>query len=179
MHKPAKLPAMIDSAAAIAASPPTALADTNPMRRPIRRMMLEAGYVHSPRPTTLSATGRVARAGSDASTSPANPPTSTISGTADRLSMVAMTRIARLARDVLRSSRGTALESFGPLTADVVAKGSALLKMLSIKCIDAAGRRGLLLMPFRHGFLDLFPIGRGRLTAFSNGGWSTRCVPFA
>ena len=43
MHRPVKLPAMIDQAAAAADSVATALASTKPMRRPKRRMMLEAG----------------------------------------------------------------------------------------------------------------------------------------
>ena len=94
---------MIENAAAIAASPAIALPSTKPVRRPIRRMMLEAGYVHRPRPTTFNAIGRVAKAGSGASTSPDSPPTRTSIGTAVRLSMVAMLRMARLARDVLRS----------------------------------------------------------------------------
>ena len=102
MPRPAKLPAMIDSAAAIAASPAPALASAKPARRPIRRMMVAAGYVHSPSPTTFSATGRVASAGSGASTSPDSPPTSTIRGTADRFSMVAIARTARLARAASR-----------------------------------------------------------------------------
>ena len=59
--------------------------------------------MHAPRPTTFSATGRVASAGSGASASPDSPPTRTISGTAVRLSMVAMPRIARLVRDPARS----------------------------------------------------------------------------
>ena len=119
MHRPVKLPAMIDSPAAIADSPPTALASTKPARRPMRRMMLEAGYVPTPRPTTFRATGRVAKAGSGASTSPDSPPTSTISGTADRLSMVAMLRIARLARDFLLMA-----EAVGPGTGEVVDNGA-------------------------------------------------------
>ena len=73
MHRPAKLAAMIDDAAAMAESPATTLPRTKPVRRPMRRMMLAAGYVHRPSPTTLSATGRVARAGSGASTNPDKP----------------------------------------------------------------------------------------------------------
>ena len=66
-------------------------------------MMVAAGYVHSPSPTTFSATGRVASAGSGASTSPDSPPTSTIRGTADRFSMVATARTARLAPRMRRA----------------------------------------------------------------------------